>query len=73
VPGEGLGLPFAFAAFAPAMLDRALDVYRAQFRPSPELAQPYVMLGVNVLAADSEGEPLAASSRSLRARARTSS
>ena len=52
-----LGLPFAFAShFAPAMLDRALDVYRAQFRPSPRLAQPYVMLGVNVFAADTEPE-----------------
>jgi luciferase family oxidoreductase group 1 len=52
-----LGLPFAFAShFAPAMLDRALDVYRAQFRPSPQLARPHVMLGVNVFAADSERE-----------------
>jgi luciferase family oxidoreductase group 1 len=52
-----LGLPFAFAShFAPAMLDRALDVYRGQFRPSPQRAQPYVMLGVNVFAADSERE-----------------
>ena len=50
-----LGLPFAFAShFAPAMLERALDVYRAQFRPSPRLARPYVMLGVNVFAADTE-------------------
>jgi luciferase family oxidoreductase group 1 len=50
-----LGLPFAFAShFAPAMLDQALDTYRAQFRPSEENAQPYVLLGVNVFAAESE-------------------
>ena len=52
-----LGLPFAFAShFAPAMLDRALEVYRSQFRPSTQLAKPYVMLGVNVFGADSEEE-----------------
>jgi luciferase family oxidoreductase group 1 len=50
-----LGLPFAFAShFAPAMLDQALDTYRAQFRPSEENARPYVMLGVNVFAAETE-------------------
>ena len=52
-----LGLPFAFAShFAPAMLEQALDVYRTQFRPSPQLEQPYAMLGVNVFAAESEAE-----------------
>jgi luciferase family oxidoreductase group 1 len=52
-----LGLPFAFAShFAPAMLDDALELYRAQFRPSQQLERPYVMLGVNVFAADSEAE-----------------
>jgi luciferase family oxidoreductase group 1 len=50
-----LGLPFAFAShFAPAMLDEALAIYRAQFQPSAQLAQPRVMLGVNVVAADTE-------------------
>jgi luciferase family oxidoreductase group 1 len=50
-----LSLPFAFAShFAPAMLDQALDVYRARFVPSERLAQPYVMLGVNVFAAPTE-------------------
>jgi luciferase family oxidoreductase group 1 len=50
-----LGLPFAFAShFAPAMLDQALDIYRAQFRPSEKNARPYVMLGVNVFAAETE-------------------
>jgi len=52
-----LGLPFAFAShFAPAMLEQALDVYRTQFQPSPQLEQPYAMLGVNVFAAESEAE-----------------
>jgi luciferase family oxidoreductase group 1 len=52
-----LSLPFAFAShFAPAMLDQALDVYRARFVPSERLAQPYVMLGVNVFAASTEAE-----------------
>jgi luciferase family oxidoreductase group 1 len=52
-----LGLPFAFAShFAPALLDQALTLYRARFRPSERLDHPYVMLGVNVFAADTEVE-----------------
>ena len=52
-----LGLPFAFAShFAPAMIDQALEIYRAQFQPSPQLDAPYVMIGVNVFAAESETE-----------------
>jgi luciferase family oxidoreductase group 1 len=52
-----LGLPYAFAShFAPQQLDEALHVYRAGFRPSRQLAEPYVMLGFNVFAADSEEE-----------------
>jgi luciferase family oxidoreductase group 1 len=48
-----LGLPYAFAShFAPAALFPALELYRAQFRPSERLARPYVMLGVNVFAAE---------------------
>jgi luciferase family oxidoreductase group 1 len=51
------GLPFAFAShFAPAQLMDAITLYRRQFRPSPELAQPYVMVGVNVIAADTDEE-----------------
>ena len=50
-----LGLPFAFAShFAPAMMMQALEVYRARFQPSEQLDRPYVMLGFNVFAADSE-------------------
>ena len=52
-----LGLPFAFAShFAPAMMMEALDVYRARFRPSAQLDKPYVMLGFNVFAADTDVE-----------------
>jgi len=52
-----LGLPYAFAShFAPADLTQALALYRAQFRPSQFLAKPYVMLGLNVVAADTDEE-----------------
>ncbi|MET3527526.1 luciferase family oxidoreductase group 1 [Phenylobacterium koreense] len=52
-----LGLPYAFAShFAPAQMETALAVYRSQFRPSEHLAKPYVMLGVNVTAAETEEE-----------------
>jgi len=51
------GLPFAFAShFAPAMLFEALSLYRGGFKPSERLARPYVMLGVNVVAADTDEE-----------------
>jgi luciferase family oxidoreductase group 1 len=52
-----LGLPFAFAShFAPAQMMEALDIYRARFSPSPQLAKPYAMLGFNVFAADTDDE-----------------
>jgi luciferase family oxidoreductase group 1 len=48
-----LGLPYAFAShFAPASLMEAIALYREEFRPSEQLDQPYVMAGVNVVAAD---------------------
>ena len=69
-----LGLPFAFAShFAPALLDEATRIYRERFTPSEHLKQPYLLLGVNVVAADTddEGRFLASSGRqafaSLRA------
>ena len=58
------GLPYAFAShFAPAMLLQAIALYRHNFRPSATLAQPYVMIGVPVIAAptDDEAEYLASS------------
>ena len=52
-----LGLPFAFAShFAPGMMMEALRVYRERFEPSEQLDRPYVMLGFNAIAADSDEE-----------------
>jgi luciferase family oxidoreductase group 1 len=52
-----LGLPFAFAShFAPAMMMDAMKIYRERFRPSAQLAAPHVMLGVVVVAAESDEE-----------------
>ncbi len=50
-----LGLPFSFAHhFASHNTVAALDVYREAFRPSPELAEPYSMIGVPVICGESE-------------------
>ncbi|MBI3525698.1 MAG: LLM class flavin-dependent oxidoreductase [Betaproteobacteria bacterium] len=52
-----LGLPYAFAShFAPAQMMQAIALYRSSFKPSAQLAQPYVMLGFNVFAADTDEE-----------------
>jgi luciferase family oxidoreductase group 1 len=52
-----LGLPYAFAShFAPDMLEQAIAIYRQKFKPSVRLAQPYVMLALNVVAAASDAE-----------------
>ncbi|HET7268589.1 MAG TPA: LLM class flavin-dependent oxidoreductase [Oleiagrimonas sp.] len=52
-----LGLPYAFAShFAPTHLRSAIAGYRDDFRPSPGLAEPRVMLGLNVVAADTDDE-----------------
>ena len=52
-----LGLPYAFAShFAPAQMTQACAIYRQNFRPSSQLDRPYVMLGFNVFAADSDEE-----------------
>ena len=52
-----LGLPFAFAAhFAPAYLQAAVDLYRRSFRASEVLSAPYVMVGVPVIAAETDAE-----------------
>ncbi len=52
-----LGLPYAFAShFAPEMLSQAAAIYRSQFRPSQWLDKPYLMLGLNVVAADTDAE-----------------
>lgn len=50
-----LGRPFAFAGhFAPAMMKQAFEIYRSTFQPSKVLREPYVMLGVPVIAADTD-------------------
>jgi len=58
------GLPYAFAShFAPRLLHQAIELYRSRFRPSAELGQPWVMIGVPLIAAptDAEAEFLATS------------
>jgi alkanesulfonate monooxygenase SsuD/methylene tetrahydromethanopterin reductase-like flavin-dependent oxidoreductase (luciferase family) len=57
-------LPYAFAAhFAPRLLHQAIDLYRQLFRPSNSLAEPYVIVGIPLIAAptDDEAEFLASS------------
>ncbi|WNK20479.1 LLM class flavin-dependent oxidoreductase [Halomonas piscis] len=50
-----LGLPFAFAAqFAPGYLLEALALYRREFRPSEVLDEPYAMVGMPVIVAESD-------------------
>src|SRR5208282_566417 len=50
-----LGLPFAFAAhFAPEYLYVAAELYRERFRLSEVLRQPYFMVGVQVIAAETD-------------------
>ena len=54
-----LGLPFAFAShFAAAQMIPAVELYRARFKASPvaQIDRPYVMLGINVVAADTDAE-----------------
>ena len=52
-----LGLPYAFAShFAPAAMLQAIELYRSRFQPSEQCERPYVMLGFNVFAADSDEE-----------------
>jgi luciferase family oxidoreductase group 1 len=68
------GLPFAFAShFAAQQMIPAVQIYRERFKPSAQLDRPYVMLGVNIIAAetDADARRLATSGRqsfaSLRA------
>jgi luciferase family oxidoreductase group 1 len=52
-----LGLPYAFAShFAPAAMLQAIAVYRSHFKPSARCKKPYVMLGFNIFAADTDEE-----------------
>lgn len=61
-----MGLPFAFAShFAPFYLKKAVSIYRENFKPSAFLEKPYVMVGLNAFAADTneEAQYLASSHR----------
>jgi luciferase family oxidoreductase group 1 len=52
-----LGLPYAFAShFAPAEMETAIQLYRERFQPSDRLDKPRVMLGLNVIAAETDAE-----------------
>lgn len=52
-----LGLPYAFAShFAPDYLLPALELYRSRFKPSEQLQKPHAMVGVNIIAADTDEE-----------------
>ena len=52
-----LGLPYGFAShFAPGDLDHALEIYRQRFKPSEQQQAPYVLTGVNIIAAETDAE-----------------
>jgi len=52
-----LGLPFTFAAhFAPARLDEAMALYHSTFRPTKAMPEPYAMVSVNAVLADTDEE-----------------
>ena len=66
-----LGLPYAFAShFAPRFLHEALAVYREEFKPSAQLAEPYVIAGVGVIAAETAESAAAQLEAARRIRAR---
>ncbi|WP_436796417.1 LLM class flavin-dependent oxidoreductase [Actinospongicola halichondriae] len=64
-----LGLPYAFAShFAPQALREAVARYRHEFKPSDQLAEPYVIAGANAVAADTEADADAELERVIRSR-----
>ena len=64
-----LGLPYGFAShFAPDLLEDAVALYRREFQPARGLDAPYVLAGVNVLAADTVAEAEAQRAAVLRFR-----
>jgi luciferase family oxidoreductase group 1 len=66
-----LGLPYAFAShFAPRFLQEAITIYREQFKPSQQLAEPYVIAGVGVIAAETAESAAAQHEAARRIRAR---
>ncbi|TVR18204.1 MAG: LLM class flavin-dependent oxidoreductase [Nitriliruptor sp.] len=66
-----LGLPYAFAShFAPAALHPAVEAYRSGFQPSAACERPYVIAGMNVIAAPTEEEAQELLRGAARSRAR---
>src|SRR4029450_9851640 len=66
-----LGLPYGFAShFAPPALVEAVSLYREKFEPSEQLEQPYVIAGLNVIAADTDAEAQEHFHRTKKARVR---
>ncbi len=66
-----LGLPYAFAShFAPAALHPAIEAYRSGFRPSSACERPYVIAGMNAVAAPTEVEAQALLRGAARSRAK---
>ncbi len=64
-----LGLPYGFAShFAPDALVDAVALYRQRFEPSAQQAEPWVVAGINVIAAESDEEAEAERQRVVRAR-----
>lgn len=62
-----LGLPYSFAShFAPGQMEKAVEIYRSNFKPSEYLEKPYVILGVNVILADTNEEAKKLSTTQLR-------
>ena len=52
-----LGLPYVFAShFAPRHMDEAVKIYREKFQPSQYLDKPYMIVCLNVIAAESNEE-----------------
>ncbi|GGB65190.1 alkanal monooxygenase [Knoellia flava TL1] len=67
-----LGLPYAFAShFAPDALVQAIEVYRREFRPSEQLAEPYAIAALNVVVADEQEHAEALAASVLRSRVRS--
>ena len=66
------GLPYAFAShFAPDALVQAIEVYRREFRPSEQLAEPYAIAALNVVVADEQEHAEALAASVLRSRVRS--
>ncbi len=62
-----MGLPFAFAShFAPALLLDAIDIYRSEFAPSQYSKEPYLIVGVPLVAAESDADAQRLATSSLQ-------